>query len=160
MFHKGWEGGEIYFSFIRKRKKKAKTKKRSPFPHWAWFLVWETPPFWSTDWSNSFWHNLCQRPPCLIGSLAQFCWESHPTWFGGVLSFHTVACVPWAATEVWDKLWAWALSYRRRDHISDLMGSRKAFLFSPFLWSQTRGVRLMFLLLTLHLGNWWVNSRT
>lgn len=41
------------------------------------------------------------------------------------------------------------------------MGSRKAFLFSPsLLWSQTRGVRLMFLLLTLHLGNWWVNSKT
>nr|XP_036854660.1 gamma-aminobutyric acid receptor subunit gamma-1 isoform X1 [Manis javanica] len=34
------------------------------------------------------------------------------------------------------------------------MGSWKAFLFSPFLlWSQSRGVRLMFLLLTLHLGN-------
>ncbi|KAM5338568.1 gamma-aminobutyric acid receptor subunit gamma-1 isoform 2-T2 [Glossophaga mutica] len=34
------------------------------------------------------------------------------------------------------------------------MGPRKAFLFSPFLlWSQSRGVRLMFLLLTLHLGN-------
>lgn len=51
---------------------------------------------------------------------------------------------------------------QRRDHKSDLMGSpRKAFLFSPsLLWSQTRGVRLMFLLLTLHLGNWWVNSWT
>ncbi|NP_001404416.1 gamma-aminobutyric acid receptor subunit gamma-1 isoform 4 precursor [Mus musculus] len=34
------------------------------------------------------------------------------------------------------------------------MGSGKAFLFSPsLLWSQTRGVRLIFLLLTLHLGN-------
>ncbi|XP_062964082.1 gamma-aminobutyric acid receptor subunit gamma-1 isoform X2 [Cynocephalus volans] len=34
------------------------------------------------------------------------------------------------------------------------MGSWKAFHFSPFLlWSQSRGVRLMFLLLTLHLGN-------
>ncbi|XP_071470889.1 gamma-aminobutyric acid receptor subunit gamma-1 isoform X2 [Marmota flaviventris] len=34
------------------------------------------------------------------------------------------------------------------------MGSWKAFLFFPFLlWSQSRGVRLMFLLLTLHLGN-------
>ncbi|XP_047575167.1 gamma-aminobutyric acid receptor subunit gamma-1 [Lutra lutra] len=34
------------------------------------------------------------------------------------------------------------------------MGSWKAFLFSPFLlWSQSRVVRLMFLLLTLHLGN-------
>ncbi|XP_016001327.1 gamma-aminobutyric acid receptor subunit gamma-1 isoform X2 [Rousettus aegyptiacus] len=34
------------------------------------------------------------------------------------------------------------------------MGSWKAFLFSPFLlWSQSRGMRLMFLLLALHLGN-------
>uniref|UniRef100_A0A5F4WK76 Gamma-aminobutyric acid type A receptor subunit gamma1 n=1 Tax=Callithrix jacchus TaxID=9483 RepID=A0A5F4WK76_CALJA len=34
------------------------------------------------------------------------------------------------------------------------MGPLKAFLFSPFLLrSQSRGVRLMFLLLTLHLGN-------
>uniref|UniRef100_A0A667G2Q7 Gamma-aminobutyric acid type A receptor subunit gamma1 n=1 Tax=Lynx canadensis TaxID=61383 RepID=A0A667G2Q7_LYNCA len=34
------------------------------------------------------------------------------------------------------------------------MGSWKAALFSPFLlWSQSRVVRLMFLLLTLHLGN-------
>nr|XP_008529141.1 PREDICTED: gamma-aminobutyric acid receptor subunit gamma-1 [Equus przewalskii] len=34
------------------------------------------------------------------------------------------------------------------------MGSWKDFHFSPFLlWSQSRGVRLMFLLLTLHLGN-------
>ncbi|XP_070253271.1 gamma-aminobutyric acid receptor subunit gamma-1 isoform X1 [Myotis yumanensis] len=34
------------------------------------------------------------------------------------------------------------------------MGSWKACLFSPFLlWSQSRGVRLMFLLLTLHLGS-------
>ncbi|XP_027456382.1 gamma-aminobutyric acid receptor subunit gamma-1 isoform X2 [Callorhinus ursinus] len=34
------------------------------------------------------------------------------------------------------------------------MGSWKAFLFSPFLlWSQSGVVRLMFLLLTLHLGN-------
>lgn len=41
-----------------------------------------------------------------------------------------------------------------------LMGSWKAFLFSPFLlWSQSRVVRLTFLLLTLHLGNWWVHSR-
>ncbi|XP_012368041.1 gamma-aminobutyric acid receptor subunit gamma-1 [Octodon degus] len=34
------------------------------------------------------------------------------------------------------------------------MGSWEAFLFSPFLlWSQSRGVRLMLLLLILHLGN-------
>ncbi|DAA28703.1 TPA: gamma-aminobutyric acid (GABA) A receptor, gamma 1, partial [Bos taurus] len=34
------------------------------------------------------------------------------------------------------------------------MGSWKALLFSPFLlWNQRRGVRLMFLLLTVHLGN-------
>uniref|UniRef100_A0AAA9SB76 Gamma-aminobutyric acid type A receptor subunit gamma1 n=1 Tax=Bos taurus TaxID=9913 RepID=A0AAA9SB76_BOVIN len=34
------------------------------------------------------------------------------------------------------------------------MGSWKALLFSPFLlWKQRRGVRLMFLLLTVHLGN-------
>ncbi|XP_019521304.1 PREDICTED: gamma-aminobutyric acid receptor subunit gamma-1 [Hipposideros armiger] len=34
------------------------------------------------------------------------------------------------------------------------MGSWKAFLVSPFLlWNQSRGVRLMFLLLALHLGN-------
>ncbi|XP_012495343.1 PREDICTED: gamma-aminobutyric acid receptor subunit gamma-1 [Propithecus coquereli] len=34
------------------------------------------------------------------------------------------------------------------------MASWKAFLVSPFLlWNQSRGVRLMFLLLTLHLGN-------
>lgn len=36
-----------------------------------------------------------------------------------------------------------------------LMGAWKASLFSPFLLrSHSRGVRLMFLLLTLHLGNW------
>lgn len=94
MFLRGCEGEEVYFSFILKKKKieskkRKGEKKESPFPHWAWFLVWETPPFWSTDWSNSSWDNLCPRPPCLIGSPAQFSWESHPTWLGGVLSFHT-----------------------------------------------------------------------
>lgn len=89
----GREKRFIFLLFKKKKKdrkqEKKREKKESPFPHWAWFLVWETPPFWSTDWSNSSWDNLCPRPPCLIGSPAQFSWESHPTWLGGVLSFHT-----------------------------------------------------------------------
>lgn len=55
-------------------------EKRSPFPYWAWFLIWEAPPLWSTNWPNCFKDNLCQHPFCMIGSTAQFCWESHPTW--------------------------------------------------------------------------------
>ncbi|XP_071072753.1 gamma-aminobutyric acid receptor subunit gamma-1 isoform X1 [Dasypus novemcinctus] len=45
-------------------------------------------------------------------------------------------------------------SAHRKSETASPMGSWEAFIFSPFLlWSQSRGVRLMFLLLTLHLGN-------
>lgn len=66
--------------------------------------------------------------------------------------------LPRAAAEVGGKSWREEFSGKEQ---AILMGSWRAFLFSPLLlWSQSRGVRLMFLLLTLHLGSWWVNART
>lgn len=128
---------------------------RSPFPYWARFLVGKPRLFGPSIGPTLFSDILCQHPLNLIGSLAQFRWESHPTWMGGVLLFpHTYQAAAEVASRKSPGLENWAKKAIQ-------MGSWKALLFSPFLlWSQRRGVRLMFLLLTLHLGNWWVNSRT
>eukprot|EP00069_Balaena_mysticetus_P002134 bmy_15798T0 len=78
-------------------------ERRSPFPYWARFLVGEAPPFWAVDWPNFFSDNLCQHPLGMIGSLAQFPWESHPTWLGGVLPSHTLPSVLTRLQLRWEK---------------------------------------------------------
>lgn len=90
-------------------------ERRSPFPHWARFLVDEAPPLWAVDWPNSFSDNLCQHPLGLIGSPAQFRRESHPTWLGGVQPCYTLPRgTLLAAAEVGEKVLAWRIERKKR----------------------------------------------